>query len=157
VEGSYPGAQEYESHKASPLVPNGYLVYKQDNWAAFGAVNILCGGGSLSYANGLPTLNEGIRLAAIMGAYSATLPTFLNGTNVNGSISADVKSMGLAPSIGGSYKFNDMISASITARYISMTKNSKATFVRAGSTGTKTTLLDVDQTADGIPGSLVQI
>jgi len=158
VDGAYPGPTDYESHKASPLVPNGYLVYKQDNWAAFGAVNILCGGGSLSYANGLPTLNEGIRLAAIMGKYG-TSGNIIDAANIgvltaqiNGSIIADVKSVGLAPSIGGSYKFNDMISASLTARYISMSKNSKATFVRAGSTGTKTTLLDVDQTADGISG-----
>ncbi len=160
VDSAYPGATDYDSHKASPLVPNGYLVYKQDNWAAFGAVNILCGGGSLSYANGLPSVNEAVRMAAMVGAYGAlATPTSLGNEIVNassqelkGGINVDQKSMGIAPSIGGSYRLNDMVSVSLGARYISMMKRSIATFVRGGNNGIDVKLLDVELTADGFAG-----
>ncbi|HPR38717.1 MAG TPA: hypothetical protein PLT13_14060 [Spirochaetota bacterium] len=184
VDSAYPGPTDYESHKASPLVPNGYLVYKQDNWAAFGAVNILCGGGSLSYANGLPSVNEAVRMAATSGLYGNTsgslgeniigsttaiftnaemalmaagtpdgaMLTKLTSSKLAGGINVDQKSMGIAPSVGGSYRLSDMVSVSLGARYISMMKRSIATFVRGGNNGIDVKLLDVELTADGLAG-----
>lgn len=160
VDKDYPGATDYDSHKPSPLVPNSYLVYKQDNWAAFGAINILCGGGSLAYGNGLPAVNEPIRMAATMGYYGDLSQEIVDSTGFGalgtsklmGAINVEMMSMGIAPSIGGSYKINDILSASLGARYIHMSKRSTATFVRGGANGIDIKLLDAEYTADGYAG-----
>ncbi|HOK93323.1 MAG TPA: hypothetical protein PLN03_10955, partial [Spirochaetota bacterium] len=70
VASDYPGDfKESKSHKPSPVVPNVFLVYKQDDWSAFAMVNLITGTGSFNYTNGLPSVNEKIRIAATSGLY----------------------------------------------------------------------------------------
>lgn len=166
VDSSYPSSfTESKSHKGSPFIPNMFVVFKQNDWSAFAAVNMVTGLGSFAYDNGLPSVNEKIRMAAIGGYYSGAglttqLVDFVNPAtpadpaNLNsplkGAINSDMKGFGIAPSIGGAYKFDDMISASFGLRHVSQTKTSKATFVRGGANGIKVTLLEAEMKAQGI-------
>jgi long-chain fatty acid transport protein len=177
VASDYPGDfKESKSHKPSPVVPNVFLVYKQDDWSAFAMVNLITGTGSFNYANGLPSVNEKIRIAATSGLYGSlsaqlvdqviaptdfaggsqpdfsdtTASTKIKNSRLMGTLNCEVRGAGIAPAIGGAYKFNNMIAASLSLRYLTSIKSSKATFVRGGKNGLDLNILEAEMKATGI-------
>ncbi len=161
--GPISGAQDkFKSHKASPVVPNLYLVYKQDDWSAFTALNVLGGGGSLYFNDGLPMVNNAIQklnttevinpaTGTGMGFNYLSLP---NGTNggLAGTAPVEVLSMIVAQTVGGAYALNDMISVSASVRYAYSVKKTKVSFAQAGLGGKRSTLFDVSLDAWGVTG-----
>jgi long-chain fatty acid transport protein len=177
VDSTYPsGFSEYKSHKGSPVVPNAFLVLKQNDWSVFATVNMVTGLGSFNYYNGLPSVNEKIRIAATQGLYGATsyalvdqvavasdytpvaLPDLsdtvaagkVRSSKLCGTINSELKGFGIAPSVGGAYKITDTVSASLGLRYVTQTKTSKAVFVRGGRNGIKLNLLEAEMKAQGL-------
>ena len=157
VKDGYSGQTHFKQGKPSPVVPNAYIVYKQDDWAAFLAVNTLCGGGSLYWANGLPSANESIRAMAFQngfGSLSSEIVTAVGNpdTDLNGSVNIGVSSVGFGTTIGASYKLYENVSVSLGIREIHMMKTAKVDFAQAGTTGFKATLMDIEWNADGFTG-----
>ncbi|MCK5267691.1 MAG: outer membrane protein transport protein [Spirochaetes bacterium] len=112
----------YESSKPALLIPSLFLVYKQTDWAVFGAVTIPGGGGSVNYKNGIPMLwkqfgQELGQLSTIIGG--GNILTDINITNAN----VEASSMYIGTTVGGSYKINDQLSVSAGIRYIYSKKN----------------------------------
>jgi long-chain fatty acid transport protein len=85
---------EYESTEPTLLLPNFFAVWSQGDWAAYAAVNVVAGGGTLIYEDGTPL------------------------SNGYGLDSAELSSMYLGLTIGGSYAINDMISVALGLRVV---------------------------------------
>jgi long-chain fatty acid transport protein len=97
---------EYKSDEPS-IIPDAYVVYKQDSWAAFAAFTVPAGGGKLKFDDGTPM----VRLA---------LASYGGSNNIKW---LKLSSMYLAGTLGGAYKINDMFSVSLGARYINAAKS----------------------------------
>jgi long-chain fatty acid transport protein len=134
---------KYKSEEPS-IIPNAYLVYKQDNWAAFAAFTVPAGGGKLEFDNGTPMVRFAVNVG--LGGGGAGL---LGANNID---SLKMYSMYMAGTLGGAYKINDMFSISLGARYISATKSIDvdAKTPQAYTIGNKIMSIDLD--AQGIGG-----
>ena len=104
---------EYESDTPS-IIPNAYVVYKQESWAAFAAFTVPAGGGEVEYDEGTPLVRYYVNM-------------FTGGADINNIDVFKASSMYLAGTMGGVYKINEMFSASLGARYIYGSKTFEVT------------------------------
>jgi long-chain fatty acid transport protein len=133
------------------LVPSLFALYKQDKWAAYGAVTIVVAGGKIDYENGDVTT---LGLASnIITAFNTLFPgpppafTGILDQHLEG------KSYFIGYTIGGAYKINDMISVSLGARYVDASRDFKGyATLGGGSFGTQQYAVDYEETGDGWGG-----
>ena len=99
------------------FVPSLFALYKQDKWAAYGAVTIVVAGGKVDYENGDATtagLGWIIMAGSPLGAFTGILNHHLEG-----------KSYFIGYTVGGAYKINDMMSVSLGARFVDASREFK--------------------------------
>ena len=159
------GGTEYKSDEPS-IVPGLFGLYKKDNWAVFGALTIPAGGGKVEYASGNATtmgygtlimagVNYMLSLPPSYGGYS--LP--FDGYDTISSQSLEAESIYYGFTAGGAYQINDIFSISLGARFISATKEAKASMtINPSALGAMVPLpaqtfnIDYEDTADGLGG-----
>ncbi len=129
------------------FVPSLFGLYKQDKWAAYGAVTVVVAGGKVNFEKGDNTtagLGWGIIGSSPLGAFTGILDQNLEG-----------KSYFIGYTIGGAYKINDMISVSLGARYVDASREFKGyATLGGGFAGTQTYSVDYEETGDGWGGIL---
>jgi long-chain fatty acid transport protein len=89
------------------FVPSFFALYKQDKWAAYGAVTIVVAGGKIDYDKGDTTT---------FGLAQQILAATALDTLLSHRLKGEAFSIGYT--IGGAYKINDMFSVSLGARYV---------------------------------------
>jgi len=89
------------------FVPSLFALYKQDKWAAYGAVTIVVAGGKIDYDKGDTTT---------FGLAQQILAATALDTLLSHRLKGEAFSIGYT--IGGAYKINDMFSVSLGARYV---------------------------------------
>jgi long-chain fatty acid transport protein len=106
--------KDFEQTEPTYLLPATYIVYKQDNWAAFLNITVPQGGGKLIFEDGAPMVRT-----ALYGAIAKT-----GGSALGLMAAQDVKefmmeSKSYAGTIGGSFAVNEMFSIALAGRIIS--------------------------------------
>jgi long-chain fatty acid transport protein len=134
------GRESHQQDETDWFLPNVYITYNKDDWAIFGGYYIPAGGAVADYPDGSITTD-------MIGVALAMSPLF---DAYNGEY-LEAESVYHTLHLAGGYKINDMVSASIGFRYISVENT-----IRAGLTGLNlgggmmpTTGLDVDITEEG--------
>jgi len=135
ITSSYPlitgSPRTYEAELTAPLFPSFYAAYKRDKWAFSAGFNIIGGGGSADYTEGLPSFE--IPVASMVPMLQQNLgaidqgfvslgfpdPGFGNITGYNMNAAFNGSSMYLGFQAGATYAITDMISVAIGARYVS--------------------------------------
>jgi long-chain fatty acid transport protein len=97
---------KYETDEPD-FVPSFFALYKQDKWAAYGAVTIVVAGGKIDYDKGDTTT---------FGLAQQILAATALDTLLSHRLKGEAFSIGYT--IGGAYKINDMFSVSLGARYV---------------------------------------
>jgi len=95
-------------------VPSLFALYKQDKWAAYGAVTIVVAGGKIDYEQGDTTT---------FGLAQQILAATALDTLLSHRIEGEAYSVGYT--FGGAYKINDMFSVSLGARYVDASREFK--------------------------------
>ena len=125
------------------FVPSLFALYKQDKWAAYGAVTIVVAGGTVDYENG------DVTTASL--AYNLIYTGGLGGSLSNHRLEG--KSAFIGYTIGGAYAINDMISVSLGARYVDASREFKGYAALLGTAlGDITPTVDYEETGDGWGG-----
>jgi long-chain fatty acid transport protein len=137
---------EYKANTPS-VIPAAYLVYKQDNWAAFAAFTVPAGGGVAEYDGGTPVVRNAVYATIAASPYAA-----LRYTAVQEIDSLYTSSMYLAGTLGSSYKVNDILSVSLGARYMRGIKKFEIKVTNPEAWTTRKKILTVDLDAQGIGG-----
>ncbi len=132
---TYPGQQDYKSSTPPSYVPNAYVSYKQDAFAIYSGLNIIGGGGSLYWPNGLPNINLAVQA---VGA-------------ADGNISIQQTSVIYGATVGGAYALSDNLSISLGARavYGDEGMKIKTNTSGLGAGNTETTVWDGSWTGTG--------
>ena len=108
------GGMDFESD-ATDIVPGLFALYKKERWAAFAAFTIPAGGGTVEFEQGNATsfgIGMGLTNHPILGTFYNTITDqYLEGKSIYYGYSA-----------GGAYAINDMLSVSLTARYVNAEK-----------------------------------
>jgi len=117
------------------FVPSLFGLYKQDKWAAYGAVTVVVAGGKVDYENGSATTK--ILGSLIFGGLPFT-------HRLEG------KSYFIGYTLGGAYKINDMISVSLGARFVDASREFKGNATYGGASY----VVDYEETGDGWGGIL---
>ena len=99
---------KYEQDE-SDFVPSMFALYKQDKWAAFGAVNIVVAGGKVDYEQG--TTTTFLQAQQIIAGSGGLLDSL-------SSHRLESEQYSIGYTFGGAYAINDMISVSLGARYV---------------------------------------
>jgi long-subunit fatty acid transport protein len=121
----------YEAELAAPLFPSVYAAFKLDKWAFSAGFNIIGGGGTASFEQGIPSIEMNMltlapTVNAIMSEVDAGVeavtgvnPMFAttSGYNMDAAFSGSSTYMGFQ--LGATYAINDMISVAIGGRYVS--------------------------------------
>ena len=135
------------------FVPSLFALYKQDKWAAYGAVTIVVAGGKVDYENGDATTRI---LAGYIMAGSPILPSppFPPGTTTFNNIlnhHIEGKSYFVGYTVGGAYKINDMLSVSLGVRFVDAEREFKgfATLNNSLTSAVPVTTYDVDYEETG--------
>jgi long-chain fatty acid transport protein len=130
------------------FVPSLFALYKQDKWAAYGAVTVVVAGGKVDYENGdATTLGLATRIitafnTAVPGSFAGILDQRLEG-----------KSYFVGYTIGGAYAINDMVSVSLGARFVDASREFKGyATLGGGLAGTQTYSVDYEETGNGWGG-----
>ena len=97
---------KYETDEPD-FVPSLFALYKQDKWAAYGAVTIVVAGGKIDYDKGDTTT---------FGLAQQILAATALDTLLSHRLKGEAYSFGYT--LGGAYKINDMFSVSLGARYV---------------------------------------
>jgi long-chain fatty acid transport protein len=135
ISSSYPfltdSPRTYEAELTAPLFPSMYVAFKRDKWAFSAGFNIIGGGGSADYKEGLPSFEIPVSnmvpmLQQSLGAIDQGFVDlgFLNpgfsgitGYNMNAAFNGSSRYMGFQA--GATYAITDMLSVAIGARYVS--------------------------------------
>jgi long-chain fatty acid transport protein len=115
------------------FVPSLFGLYKQDKWAAYGAVTIVVAGGTIDFENGSYTTKR-------LGLGLFGLNPFTH--HLEG------ESYFIGYTLGGAYKINDMISVSLGARFVDASR----TFKGNATLGATSYIVDYEETGDGWGG-----
>jgi long-chain fatty acid transport protein len=153
------GGMRYESDEPS-IVPYLIGLYKKDKWAAFGAFTVPAGGGKVVYDSGsATTLGYG---AQLMAGVNYMLSMSMPAADYYDSISRqrlEAESIYYGFTAGGAYKFNDLFSIALGARFIKGTKEAQASMTIAASPSSPgygmpdtTFNIDYEEEADGLGG-----
>jgi len=143
------GEQTFEQDKADPFLPNLFAAYRKDKWAVNAGIFVPGGGATANYPNGSLT-TELISLQTLF-AYAQQGADYT--TAINQSLKAS--SYYLAFALGGAYAINDILSVSLSARYLTCRNLTKAGTTLSGSAfGLPDAPLQVDtrDNATGIGG-----
>jgi long-chain fatty acid transport protein len=117
----------FESDEPS-VIPGIFGVYNRSKWSLFGAFTNVGGGGKVDFSQGNYTTVQIGTLYSIgadrttnamlvgNGFESAPLGTYYDGTMSEQRLSGE--SYYLSYAFGGAFSFNDMVSVSLTARYV---------------------------------------
>lgn len=135
------------------VVPGLFALYKKDKWAGFFSLTIPAGGGKVEYESGNATTRVGATI--LMNQINALAGAAVYGTIGNERLEGEGIYYGFT--LGGAYKFNDIISASLAVRYIDAQRKANAAFqltptalgVLAGMP-TRIAILDYEEDADGV-------
>jgi long-chain fatty acid transport protein len=133
------------------IVPSLFALYKQDKWAAYGAVTIVVAGGKVDYDNGdATTLGLANNIITTFNTlFPGPPPAFTGILNQH----LEGKSYFIGYTIGGAYKINDLISVSLGARWVDASRDFKGfATLGGGSFGTQTYAVDYDETGHGWGG-----
>jgi long-chain fatty acid transport protein len=141
---------KYETDEPD-IVPSMFALYKQDKWAAYGAVTIVVAGGKVDYDHGdVTTLGLASNIITTFNTLFPGPPPAFTGIldqRIEG------KSYFIGYTIGGAYKINDMISVSLGARYVDASRDfSGYATLGGGSFGTRTYAVDYEETGNGWGG-----
>jgi long-chain fatty acid transport protein len=136
------GSTEFESD-ATDIVPALFALYRKGRWAAFAAFSIPAGGGTVKYEQGNATsfgIGMGVIHHPILGGfYNSITNQYLEG-----------KSVYYGYGLGGAYTFNNMLSVSVTARYVNAEKEGKGFVTVASPALSETFHLDYEQSDTGL-------
>jgi long-chain fatty acid transport protein len=132
INSSYPllaGApKDFQGDLLVPVFPSLYAAYKKDKWAFSAGFNIIGGGGSVDFANGIPSFESkiasiGASLQPIDAAIESAAGVNPGFSNVTGytidEMSLNGSSVYMGFQLGATYAITDMISLAIGARYVS--------------------------------------
>jgi long-subunit fatty acid transport protein len=122
--------KDYQADLVAPVFPSVYAAYKMDKWAFSAGFNIIGGGGSADFSEGLPSFEMPVAglipvlqgslspLDAAIEAATGTNPGFANvtGYNMNASFKGSSNYMGFQ--LGAAYAITDMISVAIGGRLV---------------------------------------
>ncbi len=129
---SAPDRTSYGAELTAPLFPSIYAAFKMDKWTFSGGFNIIGGGGSADFKDGIPSLETQIAsvgasltpLDQQIEALTGVNPGFSQTTGYNiDEMSLNGSSQYMGYQLGATYAITDMISVAIGARYVSV-KNS---------------------------------
>lgn len=128
--------KSYEGEVFSPLIPSFHLAWKKNRWAVMAGMGVNGGGGSLEFANGLPSFERQfsvlpVALTQLGGQLSAINPAFadLGATAYGMDMSLTGKSQTLAFNLGAAFRITDWLSVSALVRY-STTSNSYEGYIK---------------------------
>ena len=120
----------YEADLMAPIFPSAYAAYNMGKWAFSAGFNIIGGGGSADFQEGLSTFEVPVSsLVPLLYGSLAPLdeaiyegtgwdPGYRNVTAYDMSSSFNGSSVYYGIQAGASYAINDMISVSLGARYV---------------------------------------
>jgi hypothetical protein len=125
-----PTPKDYEAELSAPLFPSVYAAFKTDKWVFSAGFNIIGGGGSANFEDGLPSFE--IPVAGIVPLLQSNLalidqgiegatgmdPGFRNVTGYNMQASFTGQSAYYGIQVGATYAITDMISVAIGGRYV---------------------------------------
>ena len=131
---------KYETDEPD-FVPSLFALYKQDKWAAYGAVTIVVAGGKIDYDKGDTTT---------FGLAQQILAATALDTLLSHRIEGEAYSLGYT--LGGAYKINDMFSVSLGARYVDGSRDFKGNASLDGNAGPTTLGVDYEETGHGWGG-----
>lgn len=105
------------------IIPDVYIVRKQDDWALFFAVTVPGGGGRISWEEGDATTAGLVLQTAGLAAGSG------GGTGASAvrSQSVEISSEYIGLTSGAAFKINDMVSVAVSGRYIAAYRSASAT------------------------------
>ena len=129
--------EEFSATDPILFYPNGEVVWNAGNFALFGGLSIVAGGGNAEFEDGSFTSSAALALAGAPLAGQAH------------SLEASAVIMGEV--LGGSYAINDYVSLSAAARFVQGKIKQKITLDSDPGIGT-TELADTEATANGIGG-----
>jgi long-subunit fatty acid transport protein len=129
------GDKLYRSNNAAPVVPNFFMAYKKDDWAAFLGVETIGATAIREWKDGLPTLDL---MGKQMAGYGLDSTSQVIGAEVlaHGGTPADALAAGLgtqyfpsnsylkgssyyiAVRAGGAWRLSPMFSVAVAARYV---------------------------------------
>jgi long-chain fatty acid transport protein len=143
---------EYTTNEPD-FVPSIFALYKQNKWAAYGAVTIVEAGGKVDYEHGdVTTLGLASRIITTFNTLTFGTPQFPAFTGILDQ-RLEGKSYFIGYTIGGAYKINDMISVSLGARYVDASRDFNGYATLGGGTfGTQTYAVDYEETGNGWGG-----
>ena len=114
-------APDGESDDNTYLFPTLMVDYTRDNWSAYFTLTVPGGGGTVSYDPWLE-IDEGMFGAMALGLDNPAL--YASGNMVDLELEASSQILGYT--IGGAYKFLDMISVSVGVRILQAANSQKA-------------------------------
>lgn len=123
--------KSYEAELTAPIFPSVYAAYKMDKWAFSAGFNVIGGGGSASFEQGIPSLE--IPVSNLVPGLQQQLsfldegfadvgfpaPSNVTGYDMNASFSGSSVMYGIQA--GATYAINDMISVALGGRYVMAT------------------------------------
>ena len=122
--------KDYEADLVAPIFPSIYAAYKLDKWAFSAGFNIIGGGGSANFSDGLPSFEIPVAsliptlqgslapIDAAIEAATGTSPGFANVTGYHMNASFKGSSAYMGYQVGATYAINDMISVAIGGRLV---------------------------------------
>ncbi len=127
------------------VVPGLFAVYKQKSWAGFFAVSNVVGGGKVDFKQGNATTNF------VKSGVRASVPIL----NLVNQEYLKAEATGMAYTLGGAYKFNDIWSVALGVRYVKSDREMEG-IISLGSSivPAATYIADVkfEEEADGLGG-----
>jgi long-chain fatty acid transport protein len=128
-------------------VPSLFALYKEDKWAAYGAVTVVVAGGQIDYGDGSTTT-----FALAQQILAATPLDTLISHQLEG------RAFSIGYTLGGAYAINEMISVSLGARYVDASRefkgNAELGVAAAPGDFAQTFEVDYEETGNGWGGIL---
>ncbi len=130
-----PTPKSYEAELTAPIFPSIYAAYNMDKWTFSAGFNVIGGGGTADFKQGLPSFEIPVSglvpymqqtlapLDMLIEGATGTNPGFANisGYNMDASFSGSSNYYGIQ--VGATYAITEMISVAIGGRYV-IAKNS---------------------------------
>nr|MDA3954748.1 outer membrane protein transport protein [Bacteroidales bacterium] len=105
---------DYEGSVTVPVLPSIYAAYNTGKFSFSFGMNVIGGGGSATFENGLPSFE-----IAIADLYPAFATSGVTGYSLNAYLEGSSVFWGYQ--LGASYEINDMLSVYLGARYVTAT------------------------------------
>lgn len=121
----------YQADLTAPIFPSFYAAYKLDKWAFSAGFNIIGGGGSANFEQGIPSLEIPVSGMVPMlqqqlsfldegfESFGLPAPSNVTGYNMNASFSGSSVFYGIQAN--ATYSISDIISVAIGGRYVMAT------------------------------------